>query len=91
MTDTPRFLARTVGYVGSPHASLHGAGEALSEDDQRLLTQQAHQSAADDRLAGLRLQLERAEKARLYHEGLMRHAEREKARIGRRLSRADAR
>jgi hypothetical protein len=52
VADAPRYLARRSqdGYTTSPVMALKGEPEAVSEDEQALLTESARKRVLDDRI-----------------------------------------
>lgn len=88
MTDEPRFLARSLGYVNSPIAGLHHEPEALTEADQADITERVHQTTEDTRREELESMLTVARGEVDHLAALTRHAEKQVRRLEQQFRRA---
>lgn len=86
--DDVRLLARdsTHGYVHYASSALHAEPEAVSAEDQDLITRQAQERNDDDRRHALRMTLERTERTRQHYEAMAKHAARQARRLQRKIS-----
>jgi hypothetical protein len=83
--EAPRYLAARseLGYVDSPARGLPGEPEAVSEDEQRDLTEQARQLALNERIAARTATSEDIERELAHLEGRCRYLRRQLKRLQR--------